>query len=171
MLLDLGIHLVDQALCLFGPSRSVYAEVYSRRGGADDDVFVALEHTSGVRSHLWAGALSAAPGPRLRVLGTRAAFVVAGLDGQEEELRAGRRPDELGFGEPPRKRWGRLHHDDPGEPVRPERGRWLDYYVGIEQAIRNATPPPVDASDAVAALEVIDAARVSAAERTVVRLP
>lgn len=169
VLLDLGIHLADQALNLFGPVRSVYAEVYSRRGGADDDVFMALEHSSGVRSHLWAGALSAAPGPRLRVLGTRAAFVVRGLDGQEDALRAGRRPGEPGFGEEPEERWGRLRRGETDEPVRPEPGRWLDFYAGIERAIREVSPPPVDPWDALSALEVLDAARLSAAEHTVVQ--
>ena len=92
VLLDLGAHLVDQALRLHGPASRVYAEVASRRGGADDDVFIALRHTSGVISHLWANALAAAPGPRLRVLGSRAAYVVERLDGQEDALRAGRSP-------------------------------------------------------------------------------
>ena len=64
VLLDLGSHLVDQAFVLFGPVAQVYAEVESRRGGADDDVFLALEHRAGARSHLWASLLAAAPGPR-----------------------------------------------------------------------------------------------------------
>jgi predicted dehydrogenase len=66
VLLDLGAHLVDQALSHHGPATDVYAEVLARRGGADDDVFIALRHASGVISHLWANALAAAPGPRLR---------------------------------------------------------------------------------------------------------
>ncbi len=72
LLLDLGSHLIDQALLLFGPVSRVYAELDSRRGGAaDDDAFLALDHASGARSHLWASVLAAAPGPRLRVLGDR----------------------------------------------------------------------------------------------------
>ena len=94
LLLDLGSHLVDQAVQLFGPVRELYAEVDARHEGAvaDDDVFLALEHESGVRSHLWASVLAAEPGPRFRVLGDRAAFVKHGLDVQEEALRAGRSP-------------------------------------------------------------------------------
>ncbi len=108
ILLDLGTHLVDQAMQLFGPVAAVYGEVLARRGGADDDAFLALTHAGGVRSHLWAGALAAAPGPRLRVLGSRAAYVVRDLDGQETALRAGRSPGEPGFGEEPEDRWGLL---------------------------------------------------------------
>ncbi len=77
----------------------------SPRDGAatDDDVFIAVQHSSGVTSHLWASAVAAAPGPSLRVLGARAGYVVEDLDGQEKALRAGHRPDESSFGvEPPR---------------------------------------------------------------------
>ena len=89
LLYDLGSHLVDQALCLFGPAVHVNAEVDIRRSGAqtDDDTFVALTHESGVRSHLWMSAVAAQPGPRFRVLGSRAAYVKYGLDVQEESIR------------------------------------------------------------------------------------
>jgi scyllo-inositol 2-dehydrogenase (NADP+) len=71
VLLDLGSHLVDQALQLFGPVSHVYAEIDNRRRSAgDDDAFLALQHRSGTYSHLWMSALAAAPGPRLRVLGS-----------------------------------------------------------------------------------------------------
>jgi predicted dehydrogenase len=70
-LLDLGSHLVDQALHHFGPAASVYAEIARRRGTvADDDAFLAITHVGGVISHLHASAVVAAPGPRLRVMGT-----------------------------------------------------------------------------------------------------
>ena len=100
-LLDLGSHVVDQAITLFGPVSHVYGEVDARRGGADDDAFLALQHVSGVRSHLWVSSVAAAPGPRLRVLGTEAAYVIDDLDGQEEALRAGRMPTDQGWGEEP----------------------------------------------------------------------
>src|SRR4051794_24209328 len=76
VLLDLGSHLVDEALELYGPATHVHAEIDSRRGLAgDDDAFLALRHRAGTYSHLWMSAVAAAPGPRLRVLGSRAAFV------------------------------------------------------------------------------------------------
>ncbi len=174
VLLDLGVHLVDQALDLFGPARAVYAEVECRRGGADDDVFVAVDHASGVRSHLWAGLLCASPGPRLRVLGRRGAFVVDEIDGQEDQLRAGQWPDDADFGEVPVERWGRLVEGDGdgrrARPVRSERGRWLAFYEQVAAMVRHGAPPPVSADDACVALEVLDAARRSAATATVVRL-
>lgn len=159
VLLDLGVHLVDQALSLFGPITGVAGEVDARRGEADDDVFIALHHASGTRSHLWASAVSAAPGPRLRVLGSRAAYVVEQLDGQEAALREGANPAEVGFGAESRDRWGHLMRGDESEPVPSQPGRWRDFYPAVERAIRTGEPPPVAAGDAVAALEVLDTAR------------
>ena len=164
LLLDLGPHLVDQALQLFGPVRGLYAEVDARREGAvaDDDVFVALEHESGVRSHLWASALAADRGPRFRVLGDRAAFVKHGLDPQEEALRSGRVPTDPGFGDEPRERWGRLVVDGEEREVPTEPGSYSSFYSGVAASLEGGAPPPVDPRDAVAVLEILDEARSAA---------
>lgn len=161
LLLDLGSHLVDQAIQLFGPVQHVFAELDGRRQGAevDDDVFLALEHASTVRSHLWMSALAAQRGPRFRVLGDRAAFVKHGLDVQEEALRAGRKPDEPGFGKEPRKSWGRLGVDGDTREVETELGDYSAFYAGVAASVLDGSPPPVDPADAVAVLEVLDAAR------------
>jgi scyllo-inositol 2-dehydrogenase (NADP+) len=161
LLYDLGSHLVDQALQLFGGVSNVYAELDLRREGAevDDDDFLALEHESGVRSHLWMSALAADQGPRFRVLGDRAAFVKHGLDAQEEALRAGRSPAEPGWGEEPPERWGRLVVDREAQEVPTEPGSYGSFYAAVERSLRESAPPPVDPSDAVAALEVLDEAR------------
>ena len=166
VLLDLGTHLVDQALQLLGPVETVYAEIASPRGGAaDDDAFLALRHASGARSHLWTSAFAAAPGPRRRVLGDRAAYVVEDLDGQEDALRAGRRPGEgAGWGAEPPEHWGRLVKGAESEPVESAPGDWPAFYAGLERALREGGPLPVDPRDAVAGLEILDAARRSAAE-------
>ena len=165
LLLDLGTHLVDQATLLFGPVTRVYAEIQRLRGAAsDDDVFVALRHASGTLSHLWASALAAAPGPRLRVLGDRAAYVIAELDGQETALRSGVLPgDGAAWGAEPPERWGRLFADGREEPVESEPGAWPSFYVALEQALREGGPPPVDPADGVAVLEILEMAQRSAA--------
>lgn len=170
VLLDLGAHLADQALLLFGPVHAVYAEVRSDRGGADDDVFVALSHASGTRAHLWMSALAAAPGPRLRVLGTEAAYVIDRLDGQEDALRAGRRPGQPGFGEEPEARWGHLSFGDRTRPVPTLPGAWRLFYEGMRACLRDGAAAPVAAADAVHGLEVLDAARESGRSNAVVRL-
>src|SRR5262245_21052730 len=108
VLLDLGSHLVDQAVVLFGEVERVYGELANRRGGgADDDAIVALEHGTGVRSHIWTSLLAASPGPRLRVLGDRASYIVNDVDGQEQALVSGARPSDGGsWGMEPPEKWG-----------------------------------------------------------------
>ncbi|MFL5897833.1 MAG: Gfo/Idh/MocA family oxidoreductase, partial [Solirubrobacterales bacterium] len=169
-LLDLGTHHLDQANDHYGAVVRVYAELESRRGGvADDDAFVALEHRSGARSHLWASLLAATPGPRLRVLGDRAAYIVTEVDGQEDALRSGARPSGDGaWGIEPPERWGRLITEERSEAIVSERGDWPRFYTGLERALREGSQAPVDPWEAVTGLEVLDAARHSAATGTVV---
>ena len=172
VLLDLGAHLVDQALVLLGEVSDVYGEVHHRRAGpADDDVFLALNHRSGAISHLWASAVAAAPGPRLRVLGSEAAYVVEGVDGQEEALRAGRRPDDSGsWGTEPEAAWGRLVRGTDAEPVQSQPGAWPSFYAELAQSLRTGSPLPVPAQDAVEGLRVLEAARRSSQRGEVVSL-
>jgi predicted dehydrogenase len=168
LLFDLGSHLVDQAIELLGPPASVYAEVAARRPGAqvDDDVFVALEHPGGVRSHLWASAVAGAPGPRFRVLGLGAAYVKAGLDPQEAALRAGGRPGDPDWGRDELD--GRLVAGDAEEAVPTERGAYEAFYASLVAAVRDGAPPPVSAEDGVRVVEILEAARRSASQRDVV---
>jgi predicted dehydrogenase len=170
LLYDLGSHLVDQALLLFGPVAAVYAEVDTRRPGAeiDDDVFVALEHASGVRSQLWMTAVAAQPAARFRVLGERAAYVKQGVDVQEALLREGVSPGP-GWAEEQEEHWGVLGAGDDLRSVSTEAGAYQRFYEGVVEALRGA-PPPVDPADAVAALDVLAAAQTSARERRVVSL-
>ena len=175
LLYDLGSHLVDQALTLFGPVVRVYAETDVRRPetGADDDSFIALHHANGVRSHLWMSAVASRLGPRLRVLGTKAGFVKYGLDPQEEALRRGERPATApkgSWGTEPEVLWGTLGVGDQAKTIPSIPGDYPAYYAGIAAALREGTPPPVDPADSVAALRVLEAARLSALEGRTVTL-
>ena len=115
---------------------------------------VALEHASGVRSHLWMSVVAPLAGPRFRVSGLRAGFASDGLDAQEAQLRDGMRPG------------------DPGYGVRPplDRGRYEAFYAGVVAWRRDGAPPPVDPHESLAALRVVDAARRSAQSGQVVEL-
>ncbi|MFI9718084.1 Gfo/Idh/MocA family oxidoreductase [Streptomyces sp. NPDC052396] len=177
LLYDLGSHLVDQALALFGPVASVYAQADVRRPGAetDDDTFVALTHANGVRSHLWMSATTAQLGPRFRVLGSDAGYVKYGLDPQEAALREGLRPGDgtIAWGVEPQTSWGRLGAGESpltggGEPVPSLPGDYPAYYSAIARALRTGGRPPVTAREAAAALRVLEAARVSANEGRVI---
>lgn len=172
LLYDLGSHLVDQALTLFGPVQGVYAELDQRRAGAetDDEVFLALTHVNGVRSHLWTSSVAAHHGPRMRVLGERGAFVKQHADRQESALRIGKRPTSPDWGRDPPKAWGILTDGAHEESVRSEPGAYQRFYAELVAMLRDGAPPPVAPEDALAGLEIIEAAQRSAAERTVVVL-
>lgn len=161
LLMDLGSHLIDQAIQLFGPPVEVHGEVGRRRPGAqvDDDVDVSLLHASGVRSHLGATMLAALPGPRMRLTGLEGEWEVHGLDPQEGALREGVRPGDPGFGEVPEAGWGVIADGGAPRPVPSARGDWPAFYAGVARALRLGGPPPVDPRDAVRVLDVIDAIR------------
>jgi predicted dehydrogenase len=173
LLFDLGPHLIDQAVQLFGPVRAVYGELDSRREDAvtDDDAFVALTHASGVRSHLWMSKVAAQRAPRFRVLGDRATFVKYGLDGQESAMAIGVGPGAEGWGEEPADRWGFLGEEDTAQPVATVPGNYPAFYAAVAAALRSDAPLPVDPADAVTGLEIIEAARASAEHGRVVQLP
>ncbi len=172
ILLDLGSHLVDQALVLLGPPTSAYAEVARRRPGAevDDDVFVALEHGGGAWSHLWASSVAPRAAPRFRVLGSVAGYEVWGMDPQEEALKRGEHPGGPGWGAPAPERRGTLGAGDQTVAVPTEAGDYGRFYESVVASLRSGGPPPVDPRDAVRTLEVLDAARRSAATGQTVTL-
>jgi scyllo-inositol 2-dehydrogenase (NADP+) len=174
LLFDLGSHLIDQALLLFGQPSRVYAEVEKRRPGAqvDDDTFVALEFANGTRAHLWMGVLTRIPGPRMRVTGLRGMYEKWGLDPQEDALSAGMRPGNAGWGEEPCERWGRLstdvsklHIDGPVETLP---GAYETFYTLLCNALLSGGKPPVDPADALTTLRIIEAARESTKSHSVI---
>lgn len=156
----------------FGPVRSVYAEVNRVRPGAlaDDDVFVALTHHGGTRSHLWASSSAAHLGLRFRVLGSAGSYVKDGMDVQESALRAGNTPRDADWGVEPEGMSGQF--GTPGEvvAVRTERGAYQDYYAGLRDALRAKGPAPETIEQAIEVLAVIEAAQRSARDGSTVAL-
>ena len=146
----------------------MYAELAARTTAAEDDVFLSLRHESGVRSHLTAGSLVGAPGPRTRVLGDRGAYVVTRFEDDDPAFTTGAEDGEGHCGwiiaGPSRRAVPR----GTGEPA--------DFYRAVAAALALPDPVarraamPVDPRDAVATAEVLDAARVSAAEGRTVTL-
>jgi predicted dehydrogenase len=161
LLYDFGSHLIDQALQLFGPVVHVHAELDRRHAETrvDDDSFLAVTHASGVRSHLFMSSMAANAGPRFRLLGSKGAYVKLGMDPQEDALRAGRRPDEPGWGEEPVEQWGRIGAGEDTRAVPTEPGAYQMFYRGVSAALRGEGPMPVDPEDAAAALDVVEQAQ------------
>ena len=160
LLFDLGSHLIDQALQLFGPVEEADAELRRHSGpvgaGADEDSFVTLRHASGVVSRLWMNGLAPAVGPRFHVLGSEAGFTSWGLDGQEPALDRGADPASADYGVVPPKNWGRLASGGSQEPVASERGCYPAFYRLLAAALRGEGPLPVDPEESLAVLRLIE---------------
>jgi predicted dehydrogenase len=162
---DLGAHLVDQSLLLFGPVRRVWAQSDRRRADSqvEDSVFVALDHHGGVRSRLWMSLIAARTGPRLRIRGLDGEYLKQDLDAQEAQLLDGMLPNAPGFGEEPPERWGVLYSGDgSSRPIPTERGQYRRFYELLRDAVRGDGPPPVDPVDSLQVLRVLEAAERSA---------
>ncbi|WP_458112003.1 Gfo/Idh/MocA family oxidoreductase [Arthrobacter sp. R1-13] len=160
---DLGAHLIDQAIQLFGPVEESYGETSihgqgsgSGAEGADQEAFVSLLHQSGVRSRHWMNGAAAQVGARFHILGTKAGYTKWGLDGQEPALDAGVRPTDPHYGVEPQSTWGRLGIDGSEELVRPERGAYPEFYQVLGDALMGQGPLPVDPAESVQALRIIE---------------
>jgi len=162
LLLDLGPHLIDQALLLFGIPDAVRADVLAQRPGSRiDDYFVLTLEYGPMRAVLGSASLVAAPRARFAVHGTGGSFVRHGLDPQEAELKAGADPHLAGTD----PGMGVLTlPDGTGEEVPTQQGRYVAFYPAVAAAIRGEGPVPVAPADAREGLRLIDLARKSARE-------
>lgn len=176
--MDLGPHLVDQALVLFGAPDAIRLDQATLRDGAVvDDWFDAQLRwergaLAGLRMRLHASTLAAAPGPRFAVHGTRGSFVVHGLDEQEDQLKTGMVPGSAGWGRSTRQA---VLHEEAGGVLRQtalalEPGDYRAYYSGMVAALQGGDAP-VPAAQALQVQQLLDAGRLSAARRAEVALP
>ena len=173
--LDLGPHLVDQALQLFGLPQAVQADIARQRTGAEvDDFFHVVLRYPRLRVVLHAGALVPGAGMRFAVHGTGGSWFKHGLDPQEAALRAGGVPgasDDWGVDPAP----GRLLRVDADGTVRDApsptpTGDYRAFYAGFRDAIRDGAPPPVTVDEALDVMRVLQAGIDSAATGCVVEL-
>lgn len=166
LLNDLGPHLLDQALQLFGTPEAVSADLATQRADAATEDYFEVTLIYGQRRVIVSAAtLLAQPRPRFALHGTGGSFVKYGIDPQEAVLRAGHPPSVPGFGEDLPEAYGTLTAADGGmHRVVSARGDWRLYYQGVVTAISNGAAPPVPATDALAVMELIALARRSAAE-------
>lgn len=165
ILLDLFTHLVDQAVILFGPVEAVHGELAAHTTTAEDTAFLSCRHQSGVVSHLGATSVSAAPGPRVRLLGNQAAYLIGAQRDEETAFTEWQPADDGHIG------W--LVRGAEREPVRAEPGDQADFYREVAHALRaddRQAAMPVNPRDAVHVLAVLDAARVSATGGRVVEV-
>jgi scyllo-inositol 2-dehydrogenase (NADP+) len=172
-LYNLGSHLIDQAMSVFGRPVSVTADIrIQRTNGKIDDSFELWLGYPDLKVTVCGGYLVREPGPRFTVHGTEGSFLKWGIDPQEEDLKQGKMPNAENWGAEEKKDWGFLHTGVNGSTYRDKYetvpGNYNSYYNNIHHAIRTKTSPEVSAADAAYVIKVIEAAFQSVKEsRTV----
>jgi predicted dehydrogenase len=162
-LYNLGSHLIDQAIMLFGKPDHVFAEIrILRDGGKVDDAFTLLLGYADVRVTLKSSYLVKEPGPRYLLHGTEGSYIKYGTDPQEEALKKGDRPPGKDWGKEPESDWGILSTEKGNRKFHGKYetlpGRYQDYYANIYQALNRKSPPEVTAEQANLVIRVIEAA-------------
>jgi len=172
ILYDLGSHLIDQALVLFGLPRAVTADVITQRPeGLVDDYFHLILDYGRRRAILHSATLVRAPGPRLIAHGDGGSFTKYGEDGQEEALRAGRRPGSADWGRDVPEHYATLTASDgASRAIESVPGAYQKYYEQVVPWIRDGGPAPVDPLDSRHGILIIEASLASARERRTVSL-
>ena len=165
ILYDLGSHLIDQALVLFGKPESVIADVRTERDfGEADDAFDIWMKYPRLKVSLTAGMLIRERTPRFTVRGTAATFVKFGLDPQEPALAEGRTPRDGNWGREPREQWGTLITDRGEETVETLPGSYQSFYENVRDVIAGRTKLAVGALEACNTIEIIERAAASCRE-------
>jgi len=168
---DLGPHLIEQALVLFGRPLGVTCDLATLRpGGRATDYAHAVLRYADKRVILHADMVTPAPEARFAVHGARASWLKAGLDIQEDQLKSGLAPGAAGWGVDPRP--GVVTDGATGvrDAVEGPPGAYPAYDAAVARAIRDGAPNPVPPSEAVAVMEVLEAGLLSAARRAEVAL-
>ncbi|MGE5680172.1 MAG: oxidoreductase [Bacillota bacterium] len=170
ILYDLGPHLIDQALCLFGRPESLIADVrIQREGGKADDNFEIILNYGRLKVTLKAGMLVKNRAPRFILHGTEGAFVKYGLDPQENALKNGISPLSAGWGSEPESQWGLLDSSIAGlnyyGKIKTIAGNYMEYFDNIYEAVTcNRSVLNVKPSEASEIIKIIELALESAAK-------
>jgi predicted dehydrogenase len=166
--IDLGPHLLDQALALLGEPLAISADIGAQRPGATaDDYFHVILRYPVLRVILHGNLLTAATGPRFSVHGTKASYVKHGLDPQEGQLKAGMTPGADGWGRDERhgvittvENEVQHHAEVPTEP-----SDYRAFYAGVRDAILHGAPSPVSVESALRTMELLELAQRAADEQ------
>ncbi len=169
---DLGSHLLDQALVLFGKPQAISADIrIERPGAAADDAFDVALHYPHMRAFLRASMLAASPGPTFAVHGSKGSFIKYGLDPQEAALKSGRLPDEAGWDAEPPEMHGRLTTAEGKRRIATTPSSFTHYYENVRDAILGKAPLGVTAEQALDVMRGLELAVASSHKRCVLPWP
>lgn len=174
-LYDLGSHLIDQALDLFGWPQFVIADIFAQRENAEtDDYFHVILGYEKLRVILHSGSIIPSNGPRFQIHGSKGSFIKYGIDGQEAALKEGKKPVNYLWGEDDPQFYGKLVTVD-GEKEKQEtietlHGSYITYYKKIAESILEGKSAPVTAHEGLLVIKVIEAALKSSTEKQAIYL-
>jgi scyllo-inositol 2-dehydrogenase (NADP+) len=174
-LFDLGIHLIDQAVSLFGSPDGVFARLFNQREGSitDDSFDLKLIYPS-LNVTLKASVFTKEPGPRFQVHGTKGSFVKYGSDSQEAQLRLGKIPGSKGYGKEPVNQRGILNTVLQGKEFRgrvaSKPGNYMEFFNNVYSVLIHGASAIVNPEDALLNIRIIEAARTSEKEQRIVAL-
>ena len=162
VLYDLGSHLIDQALQLFGMPEKVSCKIqYQRENTKIDDYFQMTLQYPGLIVNLHSGMIVCIPGANFAIHGTNGSFIKYGLDVQEGDLDKGKTPDMPGFGKEPQNQWGTLTYNIDGlsvsATIESECGSYIDFFTNLEKALRGEEPLAVRPEEARNVVRIIEA--------------
>lgn len=175
ILKDLGPHLIDQAVCLFGSPKSVFGDIrYTRENSVVDDWIDLLLLYEDFRVRLKAGFFVREAHPAYTIHGKKGSFLKQRGDVQEDELKIGKKPNRDSWGTELDGFEGLLHTEIDGKPIREKiktlQGNYFEYFDGVYNAIVNNKPEPVTAQDGVKVMQVIEAAIASNVQKKIINL-
>jgi len=174
-LFDLGIHLIDQAVNLFGAPEGIFARLFNQReGSVTDDSFDLKLIYPDLNVTLKASVFVKEPGPRFQVHGTKGSFVKYGLDSQEAQLRLGKLPGTRGYGIEPASQRGILNTVVPGKEFRGRYktfpGDYMEFFNNVHSVIVNGVEMAIKPEDALLNIRIIEAAKESHKKQTIIPL-
>ncbi|WP_229157837.1 oxidoreductase [Fluctibacter halophilus] len=157
ILYDLGPHLIDQALVLFGYPQALTAHCETlRENGKTCDFFDVMLHYPGLKVRLHSSPFNAAPNPRFSLQGTLGSAVFTGLDPQEDQLKRGVLPGSAGWGEYPQEQFAQVYLSEQQQLLQPQSGDYAHYYRQLAEAIRLNEKPSVTASSALQSIQLLE---------------
>jgi scyllo-inositol 2-dehydrogenase (NADP+) len=173
MLYDLGSHLIDQALNLFGWPQFILADVFAQRENAEtDDYFHVILGYEKLRVILHSGSIIPSNGPRFQVHGSKGSFIKYGLDGQEDALKEGKKPINDSWGADDPQFYGKLFtvegEKEKQETIETIHGSYKTYYKKIAESLLEGKSAPVTAHEGLSVIKIIEAALKSSKEKKVI---
>jgi predicted dehydrogenase len=177
ILFDIGPHLIDHAMVLFGKPKAVTADVrIERQGGLADDAFdIMFHYPDSLRALLSSSILAASQRPRFLLFGTKGAFVKQTVDPQENNLRFGNLPGTGAWGAEPEENWGLLTLSDGTDTTQRRvpsgTGDYRDYYANVRDVLEGKAKPFVSLSYALDVMRALEVCRASSDEQRTLPWP